>query len=276
MLVQDLDTPCAVVDLDVMENNLRRCQTYLDRHGLSLRPHIKTHKIPEFAHLQIKLGAKGVNCQKLGEAEVMVDAGISDILLTYNLIGQTKLDRLVALARRADIKVVADSKDVIQGLSSAMSRAGLALAVLVECDTGTQRCGVTSPTDAVTLAQAIDRAPGLKFKGIMTYPPKNSVAKTNAWLTEAVDLCKRSQLAVETVSNGGTPDLYSAHEVTVATEHRPGTYIYSDRNHVETHGLGALADCALRVQAESRVARSAGPLRDRRWVEEPVVRSARA
>ena len=109
MLVQDLDTPCAVVDLDVMENNLRRCQTYLDRHGLSLRPHIKTHKIPEFAHLQIKLGAKGVNCQKLGEAEVMVDARISDILLTYNLIGQTKLDRLVALARRADIKVVADA-----------------------------------------------------------------------------------------------------------------------------------------------------------------------
>ena len=222
MLVQDLDTPCAVVDLDVMENNLRRCQTYLDRHGLSLRPHIKTHKIPEFAHLQIKLGAKGVNCQKLGEAEVMVDAGIADILLTYNLIGQTKLDRLVALARRSDIKVVADSKEVVEGLSSAMSRAGLELPVLVECDTGAQRCGVTSPADAVTLAQAIDRAPGLKFKGLMTYPPKNSVAKTNAWLSEAADLCKRSGLSVATVSNGGTPDLYSAHEVTIATEHRPG------------------------------------------------------
>ena len=83
----------------------------------------------------------------------------------------------------------------------------------------------------------------------MTYPPKNSVAKTNAWLTEAVDLCKRSGLAVEIVSNGGTPDLYSAHEVTVATEHRPGTYIYSDRYHVETHGFGAWADCALRIQA---------------------------
>jgi D-serine deaminase-like pyridoxal phosphate-dependent protein len=205
LLVQDLDTPCAVVDLDVMENNLRRCQTYLDRHGLSLRPHIKTHKIPEFAHLQIKLGAKGVNCQKLGEAEVMVDAGIADILLTYNLIGQTELDRLVALARRSDMKVVADSKDVIEGLSSAMSRAALELPVLVECDTGAQRCGVTSPADAATLAQAIDRAPGLKFKGLMTYPPKNSAAKTNAWLTEAVDLCKRSGLAVETVSNGGTP-----------------------------------------------------------------------
>src|SRR5215472_16031754 len=250
MLIQDLDTPCAVVDLDIMENNLRRCQTYLDRHGLNLRPHIKTHKIPEFAHLQTRLGAKGVNCQKLGEAEVMADAGIADILLSYNVIGQIKLDRLVALARRSDIKVVADSNEVIEGLSSSMSRVGHELPVLVECDTGAQRCGVTSPSDAVTLAQAIDRAPGLKFKGLMTYPPKSSTAKTNAWLTEAVDLCKRSGLSVETVSNGGTPDLYSAHEVTVATEHRPGTYIYSDRHHVETHAFGAWSDCALRIQTK--------------------------
>jgi D-serine deaminase-like pyridoxal phosphate-dependent protein len=257
MLVQDLDTPCAVVDLDTMENNLRRCQTYFDRHRLRLRPHIKTHKIPEFAHLQIKLGAKGVNCQKLGEAEVMADAGITDIMLTYNLISQAKLDRLVALAHRADIKVVADSTEVVESLSDAIFRAGLELAVLVECDTGAQRCGVTSPAAAVALAHEIDRAPGLKFEGLVTYPPKNSVAKTNAWLTEAVHLCKRAGLSVETVSNGGTPDLYSAHEVSVATEHRPGTYIYSDRCHVEAHGFGDWTDCALRVQA--RVVSHAAP-----------------
>src|SRR5947209_11045246 len=202
MLVQDLDTPCAVVDLDVMENNLRRAQTYLDRHGLRLRPHIKTHKIPEFAHLQIRLGAKGVNCQKLGEAEVMADAGITDILLTYNLIGPAKLDRLVVLARRVELKVVADSATVVEGLSSAMSRAGLSLPVLVECDTGAARCGVATPADALALAQAIDRAPGLEFAGLMTYPAKNSTAKTNAWLSEAYDLCHHSGLAVETVSNG--------------------------------------------------------------------------
>ena len=150
-----------------------------------------------------------------------------------------------------------------------MSRADLELPVLVECDTGAHRCGVTSPADAVTLAQAIDRAPGLKFKGLMTYPPKNSMAKTNAWLTEAVDLCKRSGLAVETVSNGGTPDLYRAHEVTVATEHRPGTYIYSDRSLVEIHGFGDWADCALTGPSEGRVARGAGSLRHRRRIEEP-------
>src|SRR6516225_5583573 len=257
MLVQDLDSPCAVVDLDVMENNLRRCQAYLDRHRLNLRPHIKTHKIPEFAHLQIRLGAKGVNCQKLGEAEVMVDAGITDVLVTYNIIGQAKLDRLVALAHRADMKVVADSADVVQGLSAAMSRASLTLPVLVECDTGAHRCGVATPAEAAALAQTIDRAKGLAFRGLMTYPPKKSAAKTNAWLAEAADLCKRSGLSVEVVSNGGTPDLYSAHEVAVATEHRPGTYIYSDRNHVEAHAFGDWTDCALRVQA--RVVSHAAP-----------------
>ncbi|HXE26044.1 MAG TPA: alanine racemase [Roseiarcus sp.] len=249
MLVQDLDTPCAVVDLDVMENNLRRAQAYLDRHRLNLRPHIKTHKIPEFAHLQIRLGAKGVNCQKLGEAEVMADAGVTDILLTYNIIGQQKLDRLVALAHRADMKVVADSAETVEGLSAAMSRAGLTLPVLVECDTGAHRCGVTTPAEAAALAQAIDRAKGLAFRGLMTYPAKRSMAKTNAWLTEAMDLCKRAGLSVEVVSSGGTPDLYSAHEVTAATEHRPGTYVYSDRSLVEIFGFGTWADCALKVQA---------------------------
>lgn len=249
MLTQDLDTPCAVVDLDVMENNLRRAQSYLDGHGLGLRPHIKTHKIPEFAHLQIKLGAKGINCQKLGEVEVMVDAGITDILLTYNIVGQAKLDRLVALARRADLKVVADSTTVVEGLSAAMAHAGLTLPVLVECDTGAERCGVTTTAAALALAQEVDRAPGLAFRGLMTYPPKHGSAQVQARLSEIIDACKRSGLDVAIVSNGGTPDLYRAHEVTVATEHRPGTYIYSDRYLVESQNFGTFDDCALRVHA---------------------------
>ena len=257
MLVEDLDTPSVVVDLDVMEGNLRRCQAYLDRHGLALRPHIKTHKIPAFARLQVGLGAKGITCQKLGEAEVMVEAGITDILVTYNIVGQAKLDRLVALAHRAEIKVVADSAAVVEGLSAAMARAGLVLPVLVECDTGAMRCGVTRPAAARELAEAIDRAPGLAFRGLMTYPPRSSAAKVHAWLAEAAELCTRAGLDVTTVSNGGTPDLYSAHEVTIATEHRPGTYIYSDRSQVEAFGFGSWEDCALSIHA--RVVSSPAP-----------------
>ncbi len=249
MLAEDLDTPAAVVDLDVMEANLRRCQSYLDRSGLALRPHIKTHKIPEFAHLQLKLGAKGITCQKLGEAEVMAEAGITDILLTYNLLGQTKLDRLVTLAHRADMKVVADSAEVVDGLSAAMSRAALTLPVLVECDTGAQRCGVVDAEGAARLAQRIARAPGLRFLGLMTYPRYNATAETVARLAAAIDACRRAGLEVEVVSSGGTPDLYRAHEIDMATEHRPGTYIYSDRSLVETKRYGTWDDCALRVHA---------------------------
>ena len=249
MLVEDLDTPAVVVDLDVMEANLRRCQSYLDGHGLALRPHIKTHKIPEFAHLQLNLGAKGITCQKLGEAEVMVEAGIADILVTYNIVGRTKLDRLVALARRADIKVVADSAEAVDGLSATMFHAGLILPVLVECDTGAGRCGVTTPEAARALAETIDRSPGLAFRGLMTYPLRNATAMVQVWLEEAIDLCKSAGLDVAVVSNGGTPDLYRAHEVTAATEHRPGTYIYSDRSQVEINGFGTWDDCALAVHA---------------------------
>ena len=249
MRVEDLDTPCAVVDLDAMEANLRRCQSYLDRSGLALRPHIKTHKIPEFAHLQLKLGARGINCQKLGEVEVMLDAGITDILLSYNIVGRTKLDRLVSAARRSDLKVVADSDAVVDGLSDAMQRAGLVLPVLVECETGMQRCGVVEPDGVAALAQRIARAPGLRFLGLLTYPRFNAVAETAERLAAAADACRRAGLEPEVVSVGGTPDLYRAHENGVATEHRPGTYIYSDRSLVESKGFGTWDDCALRVHA---------------------------
>ena len=250
MLSEDLDTPCAVVDLDVMENNLRRCQSYLDEHGRAMRPHIKTHKIPEFAHLQVKFGARGINCQKLGEAEVMVEAGIDDILLTYNIVGQAKLDRLVALARRADIKVVADSTEIVEGLSAAMSRAGLTLPVLVECDTGSQRCGrdhagggAGSGAGHRSLAGAqIPRTDDLSAE-------ERSAPGSGAGCGDSVDLCERAGLDVAVVSVGGTPDLYHAHEVTAATEHRPGTYIYSDRYFVEAQAFGTWDDCALRIHA---------------------------
>ena len=99
--IDDLDTPSVLIDLDRVEDNLRRAQDYADAHGLKLRPHIKTHKIPELARRQVELGAVGITCQKLGEVEAMADGGLRDILLTFNLLGRAKLHRLVALARRA-------------------------------------------------------------------------------------------------------------------------------------------------------------------------------
>ena len=178
----------------------------------------------------------------------MADAGIADILITYNLIGAAKMARLVALRRRIDIKVVADSIEVAQGLSAAMSAAGLTLPVLVECDTGAHRCGVTEPESAARLGAQIAQLPGLRFLGLMTYPAHGGIAATNAWLGRALDACRREGLTVEVVSSGGTPDLVHAHEVLGVTEHRPGTYIYNDRSLVERGACG-WEDCALTIAA---------------------------
>src|ERR671926_1443928 len=129
--LDEIETPAVLIDLDRVERNLRRWQDFCDAHGLANRPHVKTHKLVPFAKRQLELGARGITCQKLGEAEVMVDAGIRDILLTYNIIGARKLERLAALARRTVITVVADSDFVVAGLGAAMRAAGTAIKVLV-------------------------------------------------------------------------------------------------------------------------------------------------
>jgi D-serine deaminase-like pyridoxal phosphate-dependent protein len=244
----DIDTPAVLIDLARVEANLSRAQAYADRHQLSLRPHIKTHKLPRFAKRQIELGAVGITCQKIGEAEVMADAGIREIFLPYNILGAQKLARLSALADRVNLSVTADSAATVEGLSATFATRSGKLAVLVECDTGMGRCGVQSPGAAVDLARLIDRAPGLRFGGLMTYPALGAIETNAAWLKLAVDQLREAGLPPETVSNGGTPDLWHAHEVASASEHRPGTYIYLDRFQV-TRGVGTLEDCALTVLA---------------------------
>ncbi len=127
MDIQQLDTPVAIVDLEALEENIIRLQSHLDKYGISNRPHIKTHKIPEIAHRQINAGAVGITCQKLGEAEVMAQAGIGDIFIPYNIIGRPKLHRLLNLSRRVKISVTADSDFTVQGLSEVMQGTGIEL-----------------------------------------------------------------------------------------------------------------------------------------------------
>jgi D-serine deaminase-like pyridoxal phosphate-dependent protein len=180
-----LDTPAVLVDVEKAAANLLRAQAYADAHGMKLRPHIKTHKLPHFARRQLELGAIGITCQKLGEAEVMADAGIADIFIPYNIIGEGKLRRLRALSERADISVTADNAFTVDGYSDTFADAPRPLPVLVECDTGGKRCGVQTIADIVTLARHIADKPGLRFAGLMTYPPRGSVEATNAYLTKA-------------------------------------------------------------------------------------------
>ena len=243
MLVSEIDTPAAVVDLDLLSKNIRRLQEYLDRHGIANRPHIKTHKIPEIARMQLEAGAAGITCQKLGEAEVMVAAGITDIFMPYNIIGSSKHRRLTALARRAMISVTADSDFVVDGLSSAFERESRPLTVLVECDTGAHRCGVQSPGEAAALAARIARSPGLDFGGLMTYP---SSPNANAFFRATKQLLAEKGLETLRTSGGGTAPMWHAHEYAEISEHRAGMYIYGDRYTVKS-GAIALEDCAFHV-----------------------------
>ena len=120
-------------------------QSYCDAHRLAFRPHVKTHKLPEIARMQLDAGAVGITCQKLGEAEVMVDAGFDDVLVTFPLVGPQKAQRLAALAHRVTMTVVGDSAVVAQGLSDVLAREGLEVDFLVDCDTGFARTGVQTP-----------------------------------------------------------------------------------------------------------------------------------
>ncbi len=245
MLIEELETPVPVVDLDRVEHNLAKMQSYCDRHGLKLRPHIKTHKIPSLARRAIELGASGITCQKLGEAEVMADAGLDDILISYPLIGRAKAERLAALAQRARMRVAVDSPLALDTAARAAAAAGRPIGVLVEFDSGNKRTGVTTPEEAAQLAHAVREAELLSFDGLMTYP---SSPATSGFVAAARQRLAEDGIEIGTVSGGGTPGAWRAHEIAGVTEVRVGTYIYHDRATVGA-GVASLGECALHLHA---------------------------
>ncbi|SMX31064.1 D-TA family PLP-dependent enzyme [Actibacterium lipolyticum] len=243
----ETDTPAVLIDLDIAEANIDRFQAHCDQHMLKLRPHIKTHKLPMLAKRQIAAGAIGITCQKISEAEAMIaDGGVEDVLITFNIIGDEKLRRLRALADKVRLSVVADNTATIDGLSSAFADADRPLTVLVECDTGAARCGVMTPQAAAELAAYIAEKPGLSFGGLMTYPPTGKAPAVQKWLTDAKTRIEALGLDVPVISSGGSPDMWQAQDVPVATEYRIGTYVYNDRS-LQSRGVCTWDDCALSV-----------------------------
>ena len=241
-----LETPLPVIDLDRLERNLARWQERCDQLGLANRPHVKTHKCVEIARRQLELGATGLTCQTLGEAETMADAGLDDLLIPSNIVGDAKLARLARLLERATVTVAVDDERVLAGLESAAVRAGKQLRVLVECETGHGRTGVATPADAAALADAVSRRDGLRFAGFLTYP---SPPGARPFFAAAAEEAKRGGLTVDTVSTGGTPTMWSADAlVPTVTEYRVGTYAFHDRATVAS-GAGTLDDVALTVHA---------------------------
>ena len=248
MMLDAVETPAVLIDIEVAERNIQDCQDYCDEHDIALRPHIKTHKLPRLAQAQIDAGAIGITCQKIGEAEVMAAAGIKDILLTYNILGPAKLARLRCLHDAIKLSVTADNPTVLRGLSEAFADAEWPLAVLIECDTGGNRCGVQSPQAAVELAEQIGQSMGLRFAGLMTYPKAGGTADVQAFMAGAKALLAEAGYACATISSGGSPDLRQAHLAPVVEEYRVGTYIYNDRS-LLARGACNLGACALHVLA---------------------------
>ena len=241
MRLADLDTPALVLDLDRVEANIARLQAYCDAHGLALRPHIKTHKLPALAHKQLQAGAVGIACQKLGEAEVMASAGVRDILLPYNIVGQAKLERLARLARQARMSVSVDAEVTARAMSEALSAAGATVEVFIELASTIERAGVTQVEEVVRLARLMaDDLPGLTWRGVLMYPTNPANV---GYLDAACRALEAAGLRPPVVSGGGSPTMYQQHLNPWVTEVRIGTYIFEDMTGVRG-GYFSLDHCA--------------------------------
>jgi D-serine deaminase-like pyridoxal phosphate-dependent protein len=256
--LEELDTPCVVVDLDVLERNVSRMAGRARAAGIRLRPHAKTHKVPELGRLQLAVGAAGISLAKTGEAEVFADAGFDDIFLAYPIVGAGKGRRLLALADRVRLAVGVDSVEGATSVGAVFHAAGRRLDVLLKVDCGYHRVGVP-PAEAATTARRIAELPGVALRGIFTHAGHAYLATAPAdvaaiarqegeILAAAADLLRSEGLTVEEVSVGSTPTARVAMSVAGVTECRPGNYVYHDASQVSL-GTCAIEDCAMTVIA---------------------------
>ncbi len=247
MHFSELDTPALLVDLDVMEKNLSRVAGYAREHGLRLRPHTKTHKIPTLGKRQLALGAAGLTVAKTTEGEVMLESGTPDLLVAYPVVGQQKLVRLKAMSEATHVSVALDSLETAKTLNDLHAKIG----VLVEVDVGLGRVGV-KPQEAPALVQEIEKLPNLHWEGLAFYPghikglgdeDQPQIETLRRTVLDLVDTFTALRLPPAIVSGGSTPLLWQSHTIEGMNEIRPGTYIFNDRN---TWAMGACAreDCA--------------------------------
>jgi D-serine deaminase-like pyridoxal phosphate-dependent protein len=240
-----LDTPCLLIDLEILATNLTRMAALATRSRVRLRPHAKTHKSLRVAGMQLGAGAAGICVATVGEAEVMRAGGIEDILIAYNIVGQAKLGRLLPLCAEGGITLIADSVTVAEGYSHLARSAGRSLPVLLEIDSGMKRTGVP-PDTAGEIGSKIAALPGLELTGILTHaghahdvinqPDIEAVARDEAnAMQQAAGELSRQGIEVQVVSAGSTitaPYLTADDGI---TEIRPGTYAFNDLRTLETY-----------------------------------------
>jgi len=237
---QDVDTPFLWADLDKLESNIKQLATLFSEAGVQWRPHIKGIKVPAIAHKALKAGAIGVTCAKLGEAEVMVDAGITDILIANQLVTPQKITRLVNLCRRADIKVAVEGRPNAAMIGEAAAAAGVEVDVVIELDTGMARAGVAPGEATVEMSRLVHETAGLRYMGLMAweghtanmtdFDEKRAIIEgCVSALTHSADLCREAGLPVAIVSCGGTSTLRVTPFLPGITEIQAGGGMFNDR-----------------------------------------------
>jgi D-serine deaminase-like pyridoxal phosphate-dependent protein len=237
--VDEIDTPALLIDLDALQENALRMAGFFAARPSSLRPHAKTHKCPQIARRQLELGASGITCAKLGEAEIMADAGIRDLLIANQIVGSLKIDRLTKLAARCDLMVAVDNATNVAELSRVCQEKQVALRVLVEVDIGMGRCGVQPGKPVQELARKVVDAPGLHFAGLQAYeghlvlqkdPGKRAagIREAAGLLEQSCDLLLKDGIPVPLVSGGGTGTYDLTADTPPWNEIQAGSYILMD------------------------------------------------
>lgn len=256
----ELDTPALLIDLDKMESNIQTMADYFTTVNAVLRPHLKTHKTPMLAHKQIAAGAIGITCAKLGEAEAVIHAGIRDVLVANQIIGRQKIARLVNLAKQSEIMVAVDNAQNVTDISEAAAAKGVTVRILIEVNTGMNRCGVEPGQPALELARHVLRSPNLQFEGLMGYEghtvAKPNYAERKAAARQSVQLLvdtkhhlEKHGVPVSIMSGGGTGTFSITGSVPEMTEVQAGSYIFMDATYGNVEGVGEHFACALTVLA---------------------------
>ncbi len=237
---EQIETPALVIDLDILERNISVMTDFMKDKRAKLRPHFKTYKCPAISHKQISAGAKGITCAKLGEAEVLVQSGIKDVLIANQIVDPVKIFRLAALADdEAKITVAVDDPDNISALSNAASEIGSTVYVLVEIDVGMKRCGANTPDEVLDLAGKIVDSKGLVFEGFQAYEGhlqnrpdiedrRRGVKEMEEKVGEIKNVLEKRGIPVKEISGAGTGTYNITADNTIWTEIQAGSYIFSD------------------------------------------------
>jgi D-serine deaminase-like pyridoxal phosphate-dependent protein len=247
--VYGVDTPALLLDLDRVERNLDRMAALVAATPVKLRPHAKTHKTARIAQMQLDRGAIGICCAKLGEAEMLAGGGITNVLITTELVGEQKLQRLIALAARTAPTIVVDDARAAAAISAAAVAAGLRIDTLVDIDVGQHRTGTAPGAPAVALGKAVAALPGLRLRGLQGYeghvqhiatPAERRAANAAAMtlLCDTAAAFAAAGLATEIVTTGGTGTALFAAGFDAVTDVQPGSYVVMDAQYGDVEGIG--------------------------------------